>query len=188
MVELWSEIERESVGNFKIFELYRVQRTSPRTGKTFPFVVLEAPQWMNVIPITEEGNVVFVHQYRHGSGTVTMELPAGLVDDTDADPAETARRELMEETGYSAETVIKLATIDPNPAFMHTQLHTYLALGCKKVAETQFDSAEDIVVEEIPLDRVDQLFASGQLRHALTLSAFYHFRLYQQRQNQEQEE
>lgn len=179
MVEAWSEISNQVVADFYIFQARRVQRVSPRTGKVHPFVVLDAPDWINVVPLTPEGNVLFVHQYRQGIGAVTMEIPAGMMDPEDGDPAETARRELLEETGYTAERIVKIGVVESNPAFLNNRCHTYLALGARKVQEPAFDGGEDIVLEEAPLAALDELVRSGRVAHSLTICAFYHLQRYQ---------
>ncbi|MCP5097992.1 MAG: NUDIX hydrolase [Chloroflexi bacterium] len=132
---------------------------------------------MNVIPITPEGNVVFIHQFRHGTETVEMEIPGGLVDPGEP-PEETARRELLEETGYAADEIIHIGTVKPNPAFLDNTCYSYLALGARKVQEPEFDSAEDIVVEELPLDDVGGLIRNGRITHSLVVAAFYHLTNY----------
>ncbi|MEZ4518692.1 MAG: NUDIX hydrolase [Chloroflexota bacterium] len=71
----------------------------PRTGKEHSFYILEAPDWVNVIPLTPDEQVVMVRQYRHGTGTVTLESPAGMADHDGEALAVAAARELREETG-----------------------------------------------------------------------------------------
>jgi 8-oxo-dGTP pyrophosphatase MutT (NUDIX family) len=110
-----------------------------------------------------------------------MEIPAGMVDPGEQDPIEAARRELMEETGYAAETSVKIGTVEPNPAFLNNRCHTYLALGVTKVHEPQMEGSEDIVVEELPLSTLDTLVTSGRVTHSLTVCAFYHFNSYRAR-------
>ena len=117
---------------------------------------------MNVIPITPAGNVVFVHQFRHGIEAVTMEIPGGLVDPGEA-PIDTARRELMEETGYEADEFIAIGQVTPNPAFLDNVCHTFLALNAHQVSQPTFDSSEDIVVTERPLTAVPQLIKQQKL-------------------------
>ncbi len=89
---------------------------NPRTGKHLRRLVLEAPSWCNVVALTPERRVVVVRQFRFGTGTVTTEIPGGVVDQGE-EPEETARRELREETGYTAERWKSLGAVEPNPAF-----------------------------------------------------------------------
>ena len=178
MVENWEKLSSEELADFRIFKLRRDTRRSPRTGTEHNFFVLQTPDWVNIIPLTPEGKVVMIHQFRHGTEQVTLEIPGGMVDASDDDPAESVRRELVEETGYAADEIIHIGMADPNPAFLDNQLHTYLALGARWQQPPDFDGAEDIAVEEVPLADVPGLIANGRISHALVITAFYHYENY----------
>ncbi|MEM7334508.1 MAG: NUDIX hydrolase [Chloroflexota bacterium] len=177
MVKHWQKLGSKPLSDYRIFKSRQDTRRSPRTNKVHEFYILESPDWMNVIPITSDGNVVFVHQFRHGLEEVTMEIPGGLVDPGE-DPLHTASRELMEETGYEAEEILPIGIVTPNPAFLDNICHTFLAFNVKKVAEPQFDGSEDIVVSEVPLTEVPRLIQSQKITHALVVAAFYHYERY----------
>jgi 8-oxo-dGTP pyrophosphatase MutT (NUDIX family) len=182
MVKHWEKLSTEPLADYRIFNMRQDTRQSPRTGNEHRFYVLEAPDWINIIPITPEGKVVFIHQFRHGTERVTLEVPGGMVDDTDGNPGEAARREMLEETGYDAEQIIPIGSVEPNPAFLDNRCHSYLALNARWVQTPEFDGAEDIVVEEIPLTAVSHLITSGKISHALVICAFYHLEHLQQKQ------
>lgn len=173
MVKHWQKLDSQPLADYRIFKSRQDVRRSPRTNKDHTFYILESPDWMNVIPITPEGNVVFVHQFRHGLEEVTMEIPGGLVDPGEA-PLHTASRELMEETGYEAEEIVPIGISTPNPAFLDNYCHSFLARNVRKVAEPQFDGSEDIAVTEVPLVEVPELIKSGKITHSLVIAAFYH--------------
>ena len=80
MIKSWKKISSAYLGNYRIFRLRQDEAVSPRTGETQSFYILEAPEWVNVIPVTPAGEVVMVRQYRHGTGTITLEVPAGMAD------------------------------------------------------------------------------------------------------------
>ncbi len=168
------------MGDYRIFRLRQDDSRSPRTGRLHTFYVLEATDWVNVIPLTEDDKVVMVHQYRHGTEDVTLELPAGMVDSTDRDPAQAAARELAEETGYGAPTFTLLGSVAPNPAFLDNRCHTYLATPARAEAAPNPQGAEDLALKEIPLTDIPDLIRSGRISHSLTISAFYYLTLYQQ--------
>ena len=178
MVEDWEKLNSEEIANFRIFKMRRDRRRSPRTGAEHSFFVLESPDWVNVVPLTPEGEVVMIHQFRHGTAEVTLEIPGGMVDASDNDPAESVRRELLDETGYAAEKIIHIGTVHPNPAFLNNQCHTYLALNARWQQPPQFDGAEDIAVELVPLEDVAGLIRNGRITHALVVAAFYHYENY----------
>jgi ADP-ribose pyrophosphatase len=182
MVEQWEKLNSEPLADYRIFKVRQDTRLSPSTGNEHGFFVLEATDWINIIPITPEGNVVFIHQFRHGTERVTLEVPGGMVDESDDNPGEAARREMMEETGYDAAQIIHIGSVEPNPAFLNNLCHSYLALNAHWVQTPEFDGAEDIAVEEIPLTAVPGFIASGKITHALVICAFYHLERLQQQQ------
>lgn len=177
-MELWEKIEQEELGDYRIFRLTQQRSRSPRNGRIHNFYVLETPDWVNVIPITPEGKVVLIRQYRVGVNEVTLEIPGGMVDEADGSPAESARRELLEETGYAAEEIVPIGRVTSNPAFINNYTHTFLALNARRVAETKFDSAEYIEFELADIDEIPTLIASGKITHALVIAAFYHYENY----------
>jgi GxxExxY protein len=183
MVENWEKLHSEYLGDFRIFRIRTDSSRSPRTGNVHHFFVLEAPDWVNVIPLTPKGNVVMIYQYRHGTEEVTLEVPGGMVDAADGDPAVSAVRELREETGYAAGEIVHLGTVAPNPAFMDNRCHSYLALDVRRVAEVQLDGAEDIAFVEVPLADIPALIRDGKITHSLTITAFHHLGLYQEAKN-----
>ncbi len=178
MVEKWQKQSSVEIADHKIFKIRQDTSLSPRTGRLHPFVILDAGDWINVLPVTPAGKAVMIRQYRHGVEAVTLEIPGGMVDAEDGDPAAAARRELLEETGYAADELIYLGSCTANPAFLNNRVYTYLALNARLVARPTFDSAEDIQVEEVDLARLPDLVTSGQITHALVVAAFYHFNRY----------
>ena len=163
------------VGDYRIFRLRRDHVRSPHNGREFRFYVLEAPDWINVIPLTPEGQVVLIRQYRPGTEEVSLEIPGGMVDDEDGDLAATARRELLEETGYAADEMIPIGRTAPNPAIMDNHCHTFLAQNARPIAQPKFDGAEYIELELFDLEEISGLIAGGLKTHALVVAAFYNY-------------
>ncbi|MEW6487153.1 MAG: NUDIX hydrolase [Thermodesulfobacteriota bacterium] len=174
----WPVTETVVEGDYRIFRLRRDRAVSPRTGASHDFYVLETRDWVNVIPVTEAGEVVMVRQYRHGVRAVTLEIPGGILDGPGEDPAAAARRELLEETGYAPREILPLGAVQAQPALQDNLCHTYLALGCEKVADPEPDAGEDLRVLRFPLDEVPARIASGEIRHGLVLAAFYWYELW----------
>lgn len=166
----WERLEHELVGDFRIFQLAKESFIKP-DGSTHSFYVLYSSDWVNIVPITPEGRVVLIKQFRPGSMEVTIEVPGGMVDQTDNDPCQAAKRELMEETGYEAETIIKTATIRPNPAILRNRCHQFIALNARPTGQTHFDSGEYVVTFEADWNDVEKMMQDGRIDHALVLNA-----------------
>ncbi len=142
---------------------------NPRNGKTVRAVVLETPDWTNVVPVTSEGRIVVVRQYRFATGDITTEIPAGIVDPGE-DPQDAAIRELREETGYESADWMSLGYVEPNPAFLANRCHHWLARNCRKTGEPRPDDGEALEVLEMDLDEVRREIRQRRMRHALAVT------------------
>jgi ADP-ribose pyrophosphatase len=134
--------------------------------------VLDQPNWVNVIPLTPDNQVVMVEQWRHGSRTIELETPGGLMDEGES-PEICARRELLEETGYEPSEIVPLGTVKPNPAIQSNLQHYILATGCRRVTGLNLDHAEDIAVRLVPLADIPELIRTGKITHGIVIGAFY---------------
>jgi 8-oxo-dGTP pyrophosphatase MutT (NUDIX family) len=173
----WPLLSRAALADFRVFRVRRDVARSPRTGRAHDFYVLEGPDWINVVALTADGRMLFVRQFRHGTQAETLELPGGCTEASDASPLASARRELLEETGYVSESWTLLGVVDPNPAIQTNACHTFLALDARKVAEPAPDGAEDLLVELLAPAEVTRLVGAGEIRHALTVAALHWYHL-----------
>jgi ADP-ribose pyrophosphatase len=169
----WHVIKSEIIYRCRIFSVRRDQSRSQGSGLTHDFHVLETSDWVNVVPLTGDRNVVMVRQFRHGIRELTLEVPAGLIDASDATPADAARRELREETGYAAGRLVPLGIVHPNPAIMNNRCHMFVAYDSELQGEPQWDATEELAVEVVPLDRLPELIRRGAVSNALTVVAFH---------------
>lgn len=134
------------------------------------FSVVKAPDWINVIALTPENNIVLVEQYRYGIEEPTLELPGGMVDPGEH-PEATSIRELKEETGYAGSEVINLGKVSSNPAMLSNYTHTYLIKNCEKVGDQELDGNERIKVQVMPWADFLDLVRHGAVHHALVVAA-----------------
>ena len=167
----------EEGADYRVFRTERVRRRHPRSHQERTFSVIHAPDWVNIIAVTPERELVFVRQYRHGIDDLTLEIPGGMVDKGE-EPCFAAQRELREETGYTSETWVELGSVAPNPALQPNQCSTWLALDATLTHNTEWDAGEVMEVLKIPETRVAQLIAQGQINHALVVVAFYWYDQY----------
>jgi 8-oxo-dGTP pyrophosphatase MutT (NUDIX family) len=169
----WITLGTEVLGTYPIFELSRSLQRSPLTGREHHFLKLECPDWVNVIAVTPQFDMVLVEQYRHGTDTVTLEIPGGAVDPGES-PHDTAARELEEETGYRPAKLVEIGCVDPNPAFLSNRCWTFLALGCRGDGEIRPDPSEEIEVALVPLADFGRLIDRGRITHSLVIAAHDH--------------
>ncbi len=172
MPQPWTVITRRTV----IADPWlRVHAERVRTGngnEIEPWYVIEAADWVTMVPVLPDGRIVLVEQYRHGLGRVCRELPAGNIDPGE-NPEQAALRELTEETGFRAcAAPIALGTLYPEPARSRVSAHGYVIRCHPECGRQHLDPAEDIAVVTVT---VEELYgpANGGLVHGCQL-AFAH--------------
>ncbi|GGE11156.1 NUDIX hydrolase [Sphingobacterium cellulitidis] len=137
------------------------------------YYVLEYPTWVNMVALTEDNQIIFVKQYRHGAGQIMVELPAGVVEENE-DPEIAARRELLEETGYAFDQITYVCELFANPATSGNITYTYLLTGGRKVQEQDLDPSEDIEVVLMDLEEAKQFLFENKIGQALHSSALFY--------------
>ncbi len=178
MIKPWKKTGSKLIGDFRIFKLRSDRSISPRTGKEHDFFVLDCPGWVNVIAVTPDQNLVMVDQFRHGSSTVELEIPGGVMDAAETDPVATGVRELREETGYEGEKARVLGKVLANPAILTNTCYTVLIENCRLKHELKLDCGEDLATRLVPVVDMPRLVAEGKIQHSLVVVALYHFDLW----------
>jgi len=137
------------------------------------YYVLEYPNWVNAVALTEDNKVLMVRQYRHAAGIVSLEIPGGVIDGDEA-PEAAMRRELLEETGYRFDDIELIATVYANPSTANNHTYCYLAKNGKKVQEQNLDEHEELVVEQYTITEVKQLLADNKIAQALHCTGLFY--------------
>jgi 8-oxo-dGTP pyrophosphatase MutT (NUDIX family) len=171
MTRPWPLVASEPVFDAGLFRVTKDRACSPRTGGERDFYLLHMVDWLMAVPLTVDGKLVMVRQYRHGSRAPSLEVPGGLHDGAGERPEQGAARELAEETGYGGGEFSFLGELRPQPALMSNRVRIYLAKGVRKTAEARPDAGEDIEVVLLERREVPARIAGGEIDNAMTVAA-----------------
>lgn len=138
------------------------------------YYVLEYPTWVNVIAITDEGQMILVRQYRHGLGRTCFEIVAGCAEEGE-DPMDAAKRELQEETGYTGGEWTETMHFTCNASAMNNTTHSYLAVGVHRTDGQHLDDTEDIEVYTFTQEEVRQMLLRGDFMQASMIAPLYRY-------------
>ena len=174
--ESWKRISSENVADCRVFKVREDTCERESDGQRSTFFVVENPDWVNIIALTKTNEVVLIEQFRYGTEEIILEIPGGMIDAGES--AETAaRRELLEETGFSSDEFVFLGKSHPNPAIQNNALYHYLALNAEKTHDTTFDEHESVVTKLVSLAEIKNLISAGEISHSLVVAAFYYLSL-----------
>jgi ADP-ribose pyrophosphatase len=177
MIKPWPIVGSTPKGEFRIFKIRDDRKVSPRTHREHDFLVIETSNWVNVVAVTPDDHLVMVEQFRHGTNTVELEIPGGVMDAGES-PVEAGQRELLEETGYEGGEAVLLGQVLANPAIMNNTCYTVLVRNCHMTQGTQFDHGEDMITRLVPVKEIPALVSAGKIGHSLVVVALYYFDLW----------
>lgn len=166
----WKTLSSEYIFNDRWFKVRKEKCETPEGIIVDPYYVYDFPTWVGALPVTEDGKLVMVRQYRHALGETILEIPGGCVDDTDKDFEEAVARELLEETGYIFSSYEYLGRISPNPSTNSNLLHMFLAKGGRKVASQKLDENEVMEVVLLSVDELKQLLRENKIIQSMHVS------------------
>ena len=156
----------------------RIDTCEISNGLVVKPLVREFTPWVNVVALTPIHEIVLIKQYRHGIGKVIWEIPAGMSHEANETLLDAARRELLEETGYSSEKLIEIGRVSADPASYTNLTYSFLALDAEKVSNQHLDDTEEIDVFLLPFEEAIQMAQRGELPQALQVSALFFALLY----------
>ena len=166
----WNLADEKKVFDCPFLGLYERRFIHPVDHREGLFYILDSKDWVQIIAVTPEKNIVLVKQFRFGIEQVTLETPGGIID-LNEDPIHAAVRELSEETGYAGENPRYLTSIYPNPALQNNRLHIVLIDQCRKVGAQHLDPNEEITCEETSLQDCLNKISSGEINHGIAILA-----------------
>lgn len=169
----WEVLDEKLHADCKVYRVFEAQCRHPRDGRTGTFYVMKAPDWVQVLALTPERELVLVHQYRQGSRRLSWEVPGGVIDPGE-DALSAGLRELREETGYTGEKARIIGSVMPNPALQDNHSHFLLVENCELTHPTALDAHEEIEVATLPVEDVIRRARTGEIHHAITLNGLFY--------------
>ncbi|RDV13768.1 NUDIX hydrolase [Pontibacter diazotrophicus] len=160
----WKVLKSEMVVEEKWYKLRRDHVMLPNGLEMDDYYVSVRPNVVLVFPLTEDNHVIFVRQYKHAAGDIFIELPGGVVDEIETEPTEAAKREMLEETGFTSDEVELLLEVTDNPTKDTNRMYYYLARNVKRVAAQDLDESEAIEVLKVPLHEVVDMISEGKIK------------------------
>ena len=170
----WNVLKSDYLLKTKWLTVRKDHVKMPSGAEMDDYYVLEYPDWINVIAITEEGEFVIERQYRHGTQRIDYELCAGTVEQGEL-PIDAAKRELLEETGYEGGEWTLYCESCPNPAAMTTTNYSFLAKGVRYSGKRHLEKTEDIEIHLMSFEEVKQLVMNGGIRQGQMLAPLWKY-------------
>lgn len=172
MEKKWRTIGTETLLKDRWINLRADCCVTPEGREINPYYVLTYPEWVHIVAITEDGCLVLVRQYRHAAGEFFTEIPAGAVENADDDIEQAARRELEEETGFTAKSWKLVSTLHPNPASHTNRVHIYLALDAICDRQQRLEHGEEgLSVHVVPIPQVLAKLPAGFIGQAMHVAS-----------------
>lgn len=169
----WKVLKSAMVVNHQWCKVRQDKIELPNGNIIDDYFITVGPEVAQILPVTNEQEIVLVRQYRHGVGEILLELPAGAFNPDEESPEAAAIRELREETGYVAEKITPLAILHDNPSKATHKVHLFVAENAIKVGQQQLDITEEIDVVLVPLEAIREKITNGEICVSGTVAAIF---------------
>ena len=159
----WKTLSRRTVLDTVHVSVYKNRVQLPDEAIIEDFYTVRIPDAAMIAALTEDGKILLKKEFRYPCGEEVIECPAGEVERNETDPMDAAKRELLEETGYTSERWTYLGPTIDNPSKLTNRMHLFLAEGCVKVAEQKLDENEHLSVMEVPFRTAVDMVMDGRI-------------------------
>lgn len=171
----WDVLHDTLHADCRVFQVHRQRCKHPHDSREGDFFVIRCADWVLALPVTKDGRIVMVRQYRFGTRNLSWEPPGGVLD-AGENPVEAAERETREETGYTAARVRALGSCSPNPAILGNRAHFVLLEDCEPGAPLDLDANEEIETALFTGAEALAMVLDGRIHHAIAVNALFHLR------------
>jgi len=171
-LQSWEVLNDTLHADCRIFDVRRLRCRHPVRAVESDFYIIDLPDWVVTLALTSQRELVLVRQFRFGSNELSLEIPAGVMEDGE-DPLAAGVRELREETGYVGERARVIGSASPNPALQGNTCHFVLVENVHAVDRPQWDEHEEIHVSTLPVEDVMSLARRAEIRHAMVHTALF---------------
>ncbi len=172
----WTIVHDEVYANCRIFKVHKRKMIRDSDQKEGDFYVIDSNDWVNVLALTSNQEIILVRQFRYGTQNYSLEPPGGVIEKGE-DPIFAGERELLEETGFSGTNPKLIGSVFPNSAIMSNRCHFVMLNDVEKHSDVSFDPHEELETILVPISELDNLVKSGEISHSIALNAIYHLQL-----------
>ena len=172
----WKVLNKKIHASCRIFDVYKKSMLRDSDSKEGDFFVIETNDWVNVLAITSDKEIILVRQFRYGTEKYSLEPPGGVVEKGE-DPIIAGERELEEETGYAGNNPKIIGNVFPNSAIMANRCYFVLVNDVQKVKKVHFDEHEELETVKVPIDDLTYLVQKGDITHSIAINAIFHLQL-----------